>query len=116
MEPVMPGPKPNPSQAGQDFLATLPTTTVVPPIEALLADARSLLKAGVDSLKLRGGQLSPLDVRVLEGLMRTAQLVLNMDEQVKESLRGRLDKLSKDQLDSLLNDPEALKQLLERGK
>lgn len=95
-------------KSAEEFRALTPTVRVVPPVAALLDDVRNLVKGGLDHLKLRGGSLSPMDVRTLEGLARTAKLCQDMTRAMDEDLSGKLDKLDKAQLAALLADPSKL--------
>ena len=99
------GPKPNPSAAATKFRSLLPTTRVVPSINEALLDIRSLLKQGLDVLKQRGGQLSPMDVRTLEGLARVAETTQRMDAVAREQLLEELAKLSDEEVEQAAQDP-----------
>lgn len=95
-------------KSAEEFRALTPTVRVVPPVAALLDDVRNLVKGGLDHLKLRGGSLSPMDVRTLEGLARTAKLCQDMDKAMRDDLGGKLDKLDRAALEALLADPTKL--------
>lgn len=102
------GPKPNPSAAAVAFRGTLPAVRVVPSINEVLLDIRSLLKQGVDSLKNKGGQFSPTDVRTLEGLARIAETTQRMDAVAREQLLTELAKLTDEQVEAAAADPTKL--------
>lgn len=102
------GPKPNPSLAAREFRSALPTVRVVPSINEALLDIRSLLKQGLDQLKQRGGQLTPMDVRTLEGLARVAETTQRMDKEAREQLLTELAKLTDEEVEQAAVDPAKL--------
>lgn len=102
------GPKPNPSSAAQAFRSTMPAVRVVPSINDALLDFRSLLKQGLDQLKLKGGKLTPMDVRTLEGLARVAETTQRMDKEAREQLAVELAKLTDEEVEAAAADPTKL--------
>lgn len=101
------GPQPNPSAAGRAFAGSQPTVVVVPPVEALVGDAKALLKKGVDQLK-RKTELSPTDVRTLEGLLRSLRMVQDAEDVIKADLRARLPHMTEEELRAYYDNPELL--------
>lgn len=105
---IVSGPKPNPSAAAVSFRTGLPTVRVVPSINEALLDIRSLLKEGLDQLKRKGGQLTPMDVRTLQGLARVAETTQRMDKEAREQLLTELAKLTDEQVEAAAADPSKL--------
>lgn len=105
---VCDGPKPNPSLTAKTFRSTLPAVRVMPSINDALLDFRSLLKQGLDQLKLKGGKLTPMDVRTLEGLARVAETMQRMDKEAREQLAVELAKLTDEEVEAAAADPTKL--------
>lgn len=94
----IPAPAPQPDPRKADVLRGMPTAVVVPPVDALVSDIRTLAKQALDRLKARNGELTPMDMRTLEGLARTTEAVQRMDRAVREDLAKDLAKLTDEQL------------------
>ena len=102
------GPKPDPSRKARSFLnRAQPKVQVLPPINNLLEDSKSLVRRGLDQVKSKAA-LDPNDLRALESLVRTLKMLQEMDKAAREDLLQGLLDVDDAELQDIMRDPSKL--------
>ncbi len=93
--PVLPAPDgpgapaANPSEAGREFAAYIPTGRTTAPIEEVLSDITAICTQQVGMMKGRGA-LGIREIQTLEGIAKTLKVVRELDKEVQAELREQL--------------------------
>lgn len=104
------GPRPPPAGSkGAKLAMLLPTTRVVPQVDAIVRDAYSIISAEIHAITRRralessGGVPAPMgrDIANLESLLRSLKLCKDLDTSIEEAAGKYLGKATDEELQAL---------------